>query len=441
MKRYLYEKLKQWQKKENRKPLVLFGARQVGKTWLLKEFAAKEYKKSIYISLDRDEAVRNLIKNEISAEKIIRGLSVIKQVDIVPNDTIVIFDEIQDCPEAFDRLKTLAEDASCFHIVACGSLLGTALHQNISYPVGKVDELYLYPMTFNEFLIANGKESLEKLLSENDWNLINTISSEYIDQLRQYYYVGGMPAAVKAYVNGKGLKEVRKLQKQILNDYDRDFSKHAPSRVVPRIRMVWQNIISQLTKENKKFVFGAMKKGARASEFEEAIQWLTDAGIVYKVGRVNAVQMPLKFYEDRNAFKLFILDVGLMGAMADIPPGQIMVGDNIFKEFKGAFTEVFVYSQMATIDLPVYYHSMEKSRIELDFVIQLSDNVYPLEVKAEENVKAKSMKVFISKYPELKGIRLSMKGYENQSWLENIPLYAFINYLEKRANCFDEKII
>ena len=432
MDRLLYKDLKKWYSSPNRNPLVLFGARQVGKTWLLKEFGKNEYLKTAFISFDRNEAACQLMKTEKNAEKLIRGLSALTGVDITANDTLVILDEIQDCPEALERLKTFAEDAQDYHVAACGSLLGIALHEGISYPVGKVDELYLHPMTFGEFLLANGKEKMEELLVQTDWSTINAISKEYIDQLRQYYYVGGMPAAVKAYIDGKGLNAVRTEQKLILNDYDRDFSKHAPSRVVPRIRMVWQSIVSQLTKENKKFIFGAMKKGARASEFEEAIQWLTDAGIVYKVNRVATVQMPLKFYEDRDAFKLFILDVGLMGAMADVPAAQVLVDDNIFKEYKGAFTEVYVYSQLATTGIPVYYHTVEKSRIELDFVIQLNDNVYPLEVKAEENVKAKSMKMFIDNHTELKGIRLSMKGYENQSWLENIPLYAFRDYLKQK---------
>ena len=412
----------------------MFGARQVGKTWLLKEFGSREYKNTAFVSFDRDDAANQLMTTEKAADKLLRGLSAITGIDITPHDTLVILDEIQDCPVALTRLKAFAEDAPEYHIVACGSLLGIALHEGISYPVGKVDELYLYPMTFGEFLLANGKDKMQELLAESNWAVLSAISSEYIDLLRQYYYVGGMPAAVRAYAEGKGINAVRTEQKQILNDYDRDFSKHAPKRVVPRIRMVWQNIVSQLTKENKKFVFGAMKKGARAAEFEEAIQWLTDAGIVYKVNRVNAVQMPLKFYGDRDAFKLFIMDVGLMGAMADVPASQIMVGENIFKEYKGAFTEVYVESQLATTGIPVYYHSVERSRIELDFVIQLSDNVYPVEVKAEENVKAKSMKVFIESNPALKGIRLSMKNYENQSWIENIPLYAFREYLSGRMD-------
>lgn len=433
MERFLHKELEAWRSSESRKPLILFGARQVGKTWLLKDFGSRMYKNVAFVSFDRNDAAVQLMTTEKSADKLLRGLSAITGIDIVPGDTLVILDEIQDCPIALTRLKAMAEDAPDFHIAACGSLLGIALHEGVSYPVGQVDEMYLYPMTFGEFLLANGKEKMLEFLVENDWPMINAISSEYIDLLRQYYYVGGMPAAVKAYVEDKGLNAVRTQQKHILNDYDRDFSKHAPARVVPRIRMVWQSIVSQLAKENKKFIFGAMKKGARASEFEEAIQWLTDAGIVYKVNRVNAVQMPLKFYEDRDVFKLFILDVGLMGAMADVPAGQMMVGDNIFKEYKGAFTEVYVKSQLQTAAIPVCYHSVERSRIELDFVIQLSDNVYPVEVKAEENVKAKSMKLFIENNPHLKGVRLSMRNYENQSWIENIPLFAFREYLSGRV--------
>lgn len=433
MKRELYGDLLKWKSSAERKPLVLFGARQVGKTWLLKEFGNSEYLKTAFVSFDRNDAACQLLKSEKNAEKLIRGLSALTGVDITVGDTLVILDEIQDCPEALERLKVFSEDAQEYHIVACGSLLGIALHEGISYPVGKVDELYLHPMTFGEFLVANGKEKMHELLIHAEWNLITAISGEYIDLLRQYYYVGGMPAAVKAYIEGKGLSAVRAEQKLILNDYDRDFSKHAPRRVVPRIRMVWQSIVSQLAKENKKFIFGAMKKGARASEFEEAIQWLIDAGIVYKVNRVTTVQMPLKFYEDRDAFKLFILDVGLMGAMADVPASQVIVDNNIFKEYKGAFTEVYVYSQLATTSIPVYYHTVEKSRIELDFVVQLSDNVYPLEVKAEENVKAKSLKLFVENHPDLTGIRLSMRNYESQSWVENIPLYAFCEYLKRKS--------
>ena len=432
MKRFLYNNLIEWKNSEHRRPLILFGARQVGKTWLLKNFGQNEYAKTAFISFDRDEAACQLMKDEKSAEKLIRGISALTGVDVTEGDTLVILDEIQDCPEALSRLKVIAEDASKIHVAACGSLLGIALHEGFSFPVGKVDEMTLYPMTFDEFLIAAGKKQMHEIVKDQEWNLINAISGEYIDLLRQYYYVGGMPAAVKAYFDGRGLNAVRTEQNLILNDYERDFSKHAPSRVVPRIRMVWQNIISQLAKENKKFIFGALKKGSRASEYEEAVQWLIDAGIVYKVNRVSTVEMPLKFYEDKNAYKLFILDVGLMGAMGNVPAAQVLVGNNIFKEYKGAFTEVYVCSQLAESSIPTFYHTVEKSRIELDFVVQLSDNVYPVEVKAEENVRAKSMKQFIENNPNLSGIRLSMKGHEQQQWLENIPLYAFKECLKSR---------
>ena len=432
MDRFKYTELLQWKSSSKRRPLILFGARQVGKTWLLKEFGRREYAKTAFVSFDRNDAACQLLKSEKSASQILLGLSALTAVDITANDTLVILDEIQDCPEALERLKVLSEDASDIHIAACGSLLGIALHQGVSYPVGKVDEITLYPMSYGEFLCAMGKSQMHELLKKHDWSLISALSKDYIDLLRQYYYVGGMPAAVKAFINGEGLNAVRTEQKLILNDYDRDFSKHAPARIVPRIRMVWQSIVSQLAKENKKFIFGALKKGARASDFEEAIQWLIDAAIVYKVNRTTAVQMPLKFYEERDAYKLFVLDVGLMGAMADVPAAQVLVGNNVFKEYKGAFSEVYVYSQLVQVGIPTYYHSVERSRIELDFAVQLSDNVYPLEVKAEENVKSKSMKQFIDTHPGLTGLRLSMKDYEMQTWVENIPLYAFAEYMEEK---------
>jgi predicted AAA+ superfamily ATPase len=293
--------------------------------------------------------------------------------------------------------------------------------------------LHVYPMDFGEFLFANAPQLYEVVL-KGDWPLVESFASKLKEQLRQYYFVGGMPEVVADFVANHDQARVRQLQQNILNAYRNDISKHTTPTESMRIGQVLESLPSQLAKENKKFIFGAMKKGARASEFEEAIQWLTDAGIVYKVNRVNEVRMPLKFYEDMGAFKLFILDVGLMGAMADVPASQIMVGENIFKEYKGAFTEVYIESQLATTGIPVYYHSVESSRIELDFVIQLCDNVYPVEAKAEENVKAKSMKVFIGSNPQLKGIRLSMKDYKEQSWLENIPLYAFREYLSKRSN-------
>lgn len=425
MQRTLYKSLIEWKNSANRKPLILNGARQVGKTWLLTEFAQREYRQVAMFSLDRNDKARALFQGGGSAEQLLRGLSALSSIDITPGDTLVILDEIQDCPAALTSLKYFCEDAPDIHIAVAGSLLGISLHGQTSFPVGKVDHLRLYPMDFEEFLRAMGREQLADELLRGDWQLINSLSAEYIDLLRQYYYVGGMPVVVEAYARHCGLQQVRQLQHKLLDEYEQDFSKHAPPGEVPRIRMVWQSIPSQLAKENKKFIYGALRKGARAATFEIAIQWLVDAGLVYKVNRAKAAKMPLKFYEDANAFKLFIFDVGLLGAMVDAPAQAVLIGNDIFTEYKGTFTEVFVAQQLACTAYPTFYHSAEDSRIELDFIVQLGTKVYPIEVKAEENLQSKSMRTFIKKHPELTGIRLSMKQRTHQDWLECIPLYAF----------------
>lgn len=432
MKRTLYNKLKEWKLSPHRKPLIVNGARQVGKTYLLSQFAEREYEKKAFFSFDRQKDVCEIFERGGSAEKILRSLSAISGVDITANDTLVIFDEIQDCPKAIETLKYFCEDTPDIHIVVAGSLLGISLHGNVSFPVGKVDTLRLYPMSFEEFLLALGKENIVRELERGDWDVINAISTELTDLLRQYYYVGGMPSAVLAYVENMGLNEVRKRQKQILEDYAHDFSKHAPQNQVPRIEMVWKSIPSQLAKENKKFIYGAIKKSARASEFEIAIQWLIDAGLLHKVNRVNSIKMPLKFYEDFAAFKLFMLDIGLFGAMVDAPAASVLVNDKIFSEYKGAFTELYVCCELTNAEIPCYYHSANDSTIEIDFVIQLGGKACPLEVKAEENVYAKSLKTFIAKNPELKGIRLSMRNHIDQEWVECLPLYAFKNEFIRR---------
>ncbi len=425
MERIGYNLLIQWKNSKNRKPLIVNGARQVGKTWLLNEFAKREYKKKVMFSLDRHEKAREVFVNGGSVEQLLRALSALSNVDITPNDTLIILDEIQECPQALTALKYFCEDAPDIHIAVAGSLLGISLHKQSSFPVGKVDIIRLYPMNFEEFLRAVGRTQMADELLRGDWSVINLLEKEYIDLLRQYYYVGGMPAAVLAYLDNGGLKDVRQVQKKILADYEHDFSKYAPQNEVPRIRMVWQSIPSQLAKENKKFIYGALKKGARAAAFEVAIQWLVDAGLVYKICRTTAVKMPLKFYEDSNAFKLFLLDVGLMGAMVDAPASAVLVGNEIFSEYKGAFTELFVAAQLMGTALPVFYHSAEDSRVELDFVVQIGSTVYPVEAKSEENLQSKSMKTFIQNHPDLRGIRLSMKPHISQDWLECIPLYAF----------------
>ena len=349
-------------------------------------------------------------------------------IDITPHDTLLIVDEIQDCPAALECLKFFCEDVPWLHVAVAGSLIGIALHERVSYPVGKVDVMRLYPMSFIEFLRALGRDKMADALVACDFSFTDALRDTYADLLRQYYYVGGMPAAVLSYVNGDGLQQVREIQRSILQAYEQDFSKHAPKAEVPRIQMVWESIPSQLAKENKKFVYGAIRKGARAASFELAIQWLIDAGLVYRVNRVTAVRMPVKFYEEFGAFKLFVLDLGLMGAMVDAPASAVLVDNRVFTEYKGAFTELFVCMQMESGGIPAYYHTVDGSQIEIDFVVQLGGVVYPVEVKAEENLRSKSMKAFIDKHRELTGIRLSMKPYIHQSWLENVPLYAFREY-------------
>ena len=424
MKRDIYNQLLNWKNKSQRKPLILNGARQVGKTYILKQFGQNEYKKFAFFSLDRDQKVIEVFEKGGNVPDILLALSAISEVDITPSDTLVVLDEIQNCPKALEVLKYICEDAPDVHVIVAGSLLGLSLHHGVSYPVGKVEELRLYPMTFIEFLNAMGKSRLADIITTKNWDVMALIEAEYISLLRQYYYVGGMPAAVLAHVEQRGLKEIREIQQQIITDYRRDFSKHAPEREVPRINMVWDSIPAQLAKENKKFVYGAVKKSARAADFEMAIQWLIDAGLAYKMPRVNSAKMPLKFYEDANAFKLFMLDVGLMGAMAETSAQSMLVGNDIFSEYKGAFTELYVYTQLKTLNLSLYYHSVDNSTIEIDFLTQWHDKVVPIEVKAEVNVKSKSLHTFINANPELKGIRYSMLPYKEQEWMTNIPLYA-----------------
>lgn len=425
MERDAYKLLREWKMSTDRKPLILNGARQVGKTWLLTEFGRREYQKVAMFSLDRNVAARAVFERGGEAQKLLRDLSALAGVDIIAGNTLLVLDEIQDCPQALTALKFFCEDTPEIHIAVAGSLLGISLHEQSSYPVGKVDMIRIYPMTYSEFLRAVGHGQMADELERGEWDVIDSLSVAYTDLLRQYYYVGGMPAVVKSYAETGQLQEVRRLQRKILADYEADFSKHAPASEVTRIRMVWQSIPAQLAKENKKFIYGAMRTGARAAQFEMAIQWLQEAGLVYMVKRATVVKMPLKFYEDFSAFKLFVLDVGLLGAMMEVSAATVLVKNNIFTEYKGAFAELYVCTQLQGTNIPVYYYTAEGSRIEIDFAVQVGADVYPVEVKAEENVQSKSMKTFIQKHTELRGIRLSMKPRISQDWLECIPLYAF----------------
>jgi uncharacterized protein len=425
MKRKVYSQLLEWKNRKDRKPLILNGARQVGKTWLLREFGKNEFESVAYFSCDRMAELKEVFAMDFDTTRIIRSLSALSGVDILPGKTLIIIDEIQQLPVAITSLKYFCEDAPAYHIAVAGSLLGVFLHEGFSFPVGKVDMIKVYPMVFDEFLEAHGKLQLLEVLRARDYDVINPLNGAFVEELRQYYFTGGMPAAVAAYVNGEGLNRVREIQKLILFAYSNDFSKHVEKQVAQRINMVWQNIPSQLAKENKRFVYGALKKGARASEFELAIEWLVNAGLVYKVDRVKQPLMPLKFYEDFSAFKLFLLDCGLLGAMTDTPAAAILVGDSIFKEYKGTFTELFVLQQLKAIDsIPVFYYSSSDSQVEIDFMAQCGVSVIPLEVKAEENLRAKSLHQFVDSHPGLTGMRFSMSGYRCQSWMENVPLYA-----------------
>jgi len=425
MERTVIEQLIEWKNNPKRKPLIINGARQVGKTWLLREFAHREYAKEAYIYCRKNETARKIFNRDFDTDRILTNLRALSGVDITPGDTLIILDEVQDIPEAIESLKYFHENIPEYHIAVAGSLLGISMHADVSFPVGKVDEINLYPMNFEEFLLAKGETEMCKLLSTRNFEVISPLHDKFIDLLRQYYYVGGMPEAVKEFVESGALTAVRQIQKSILNGYARDFSKHAPKEQVPRIELVWHSIPSQLFKENKKFIYGALRKGARANEFEIAIRWLVDAGLLYRVPRVKKVASPLSIYEDLGAFKLYTLDIGLLGAMANVEPTQILIDDNAFVEYKGGMTEQYVLQQMISHGTePIYYHAAEDSRLEIDFIIQRNGKPLPIEVKASGNVRANSLSRLLSETPNLSAIRYSMLPYKEQGQLTNLPLYA-----------------
>lgn len=425
MKRNLYNRLKQWKESKHRKPLILEGARQVGKTWLMREFGKNEYDNYIYINCENEPLAASLFDTDFDISRILRQIQSISKVRPEAGKTLIIFDEIQELRGGLTALKYFYENAPEYHVMVAGSFLGIALHQGTSFPVGKVDILTLYPFDFEEFLMAAGEEVLVDLWHSGDVQTLNNMSTRYVELLRQYYFVGGMPEAVSTYFTTSDQKAVRRVQQNILTAYRNDVSKHASKEETARINMVFDSIPSQLVKENKKFIFNVIKKGARAREFEVAIQWLIDCGIVYKVNRVNAVKMPLKFYEDISSFKLFLLDCGLFGCLCDAPASQILIGNSIFAEYKGAFSELFVLQQIKAKDCyGVFYWSSPSADAELDFVVQTEDKLLPIEVKAEDNLRSRSLRSFIDRNPDLHGYRISMSAYREQEWITNIPLYA-----------------
>lgn len=424
MERSIYSSLKKWKESPTRKPLILQGARQVGKTYILKEFGAREYSEVVYINCDDNNDMQNMFV-DYDVDRIIRSLSAISGVSIKPSTTLLILDEIQEVERGLASLKYFCEKAPEYHVAVAGSLLGITLHEGTSFPVGKVDMLYMYPMDFEEFLLAMGKEQLVELLRSNSWSALTPLRGMLTELLRQYYFVGGMPEAVKAYVERGDIWEVRSIHSKIIDAYRNDMSKHAPKQQVQRINMVWNSIPSQLARDNKKFIYGALRKGARANDFEIAIQWLVDSGLVHKVHRISKPVVPLKFYEDMSSFKLFLLDCGLLGALSETPPEQILIGDNVFEEYKGAFTENYVLQQLKSLPRTfVYYYSNDNSTLEIDFVVQHDTHIIPIEVKAEENLRAKSLRQFVIDNPGLHGVRFSMSDYREQDWLTNVPLWA-----------------
>ena len=429
MDRYAMKQLEEWYNRKNRKPLILKGARQVGKTWLMKEFGRTHFKYTAYVNFDNNRNMANVF-DDYDIDRILMAINIETGVKINPEETLIIFDEIQENPKAIASLKYFCENAPEYAVIAAGSLLGVAIHKGVSFPVGKVDTMELNPLSFREFLLAIGEDGLARIIDEVNISLIENFREKYIDWLKKYYYVGGMPEVVSSFVAEKDFTEVRRLQKRIIEMYEADFSKHTPSNELPRIRMVWNSIPMQLAKENKKFFFGKIKEGARAKDFEMAIEWLLDCGLIRKVYNVSKPAMPLKAYTEFSAFKLYLLDVGLLAAMSELDAKSILDGNAIFVEFKGALTEQYVLQQLvANTEYTPYYFTETKSEGEIDFLIQKGTDIVPIEVKAEENLKAKSLRVYCNKFKPQLAIRTSMSNYREQDWMINVPLYVLDNYL------------
>lgn len=424
MYRNVIKQLREWKDKSDRKPLVLAGARQVGKTYVLKHFGEEEFSNVAYINCDDNETVKDLFMQDYDMQRIILAIGAITGQSVEAGKTLIILDEIQELKRGLSALKYFYEKVPQYHVAVAGSLLGITMHKNESFPVGKVDVLHIYPMTYDEFLLAKGRKQMVDILKSKDWNTVKLLRTEYIKCLREYYYVGGMPEAVKKFMETNDAIKVREVQNNILYTYQKDMSKHVPASEANRINMVWQSMLSQLVKENKKFVYGVAKPGGRAKDFEVAIQWLMDAGLVYKSERVTRPEMPLKFYADISSFKLFLLDCGLLAAMNETPPEILLVANNGMGEFKGAFTENYVMGQLvAACGKSVFYFTND-AKLEIDFLIQHGCDIVPIEAKAEENLRSKSLASFINSHPDMRGLRFSMSDYREQDWMTNVPLYA-----------------
>lgn len=428
MKRYAMQKLVIWKEKGNRKPLLLKGARQVGKTWLAKEFGRLYFKKTAYITFYNNQRMKRVFDDDYDIDRIIMNINIETRLEVLPEDTLIIFDEIQEAPRALEALKYFCENAPEYAVIAAGSLLGVAIHEGVSFPVGKVDMVELFPMNYREFLEAMGEKGLAELIPRKQYDVMGNFRDKYIFWLKNYYYVGGMPEIVQFFSEHKDYSEVRRLQASILEQYEADFGKHASAGELARIRMVWNSIPMQLAKENKKFFFGQIKQGARMKDFEIAIEWLLDCGLIKKVYRVNKPAVPLKAYIDFSAFKLFLADIGLLGALSELDAEAILEGNAVFTEFKGALSEQYVLQQIVSdTEYTPYYFAGSKSTYEMDFMIQKGKYIVPVEVKAEENLRAQSLKMYCKKYEPEYAVRSSMSDYREQDWMTNLPLYAVSN--------------
>ena len=425
MEREIYSMLLKWKDDKYRKPLVIYGARQVGKSYIVKEFGNREFENVVIINCDKDERIQAVFDHGYRIDRIISDIQILSGERLTEKSTLLFIDEVQEVPEVLASLKYFCEDAPNLHVIVAGSLLGLAIHEGVSFPVGKVDEMTLYPFSFPEFVLAKyGSDAYERLKTD-EIEALGGLSEFYTNALREYYFTGGMPEVVQGYIDGRDYNDLRNIQKRIIADYALDISKHAKAEILGRIHQVWNSIPQQLAKSNKKFVYGDIQKGARAKDFETAIEWLVDAGIVYKISRVRKAGIPLKFYEDFTGFKLFLLDHGLMGAMVDAPISEILLSKNVFEEYKGTFTEQYVLEQLICYaQSGIYYFDRESSKLELDFLFQNENILVPVEVKAEENLKSKSLAQFHMDNENSMPIRLSMSGFKRQDWLTNIPLYA-----------------
>lgn len=430
MQRDAYRKLLEWKKQPVRKPLIIQGARQVGKTWLMKEFGHNEFRQTAYFNFESTRELHDIFRRGYDPGKILSALNILAGFVINPAETLIIFDEIQACPEAITSLKYFQEEGADYYIFGAGSLLGVSIHQGVSFPVGKVDFMTLHPLNFHEFLLAMGEKELLHTLQANDTQLIDLFASRYTELLKQYYFIGGMPEAVKSFSADLDYRRVRALQENILLAYENDFSKHAPVSQLPRIRLIWQSVIGQLAKENSKFIYSLLRNGARAKEFELAIEWLKDAGLIQKVTRISKPGIPISAYADWSDFKIYLNDVGLLCAMGGITPEILLRGNQMFTEFRGVITEQFVLQQLTSQKQQAFYWTPDSGESEIDFVIQKDGLAIPIEVKSSVNVRSRSLRVYYDKYKPEVCIRTSLAGYESQDWMRNIPLYGILGWVQ-----------